>query len=246
MKAVTRKRFAVSGLRDAKVCERFVERVCDIVEGSWDETVSGVEMWEAIRDDMVGAAEITLGWETRKQPDWFKEKGSLLKELIDRRNLLFQRWLRSGRNSGRQKYVLQRREVTKAVKKAKSDWLQEKANEVEVAMLSGGSHKSMWKSLRELQRGRVGLRVRTRTTCIKKANGDPCKSVEESVNRWQEHFHQWSEQVRGGHSFICAVNGSQRRAKMPPSEDEILEAMRLDIGGKLFAKTIQRDSRMFA
>lgn len=56
-------------------------------------------------------------WETRKQPDWFKEQGTLLKELIDRRNLLIQRSLRSGKNSDRQRYVLQRREVTKAVKK---------------------------------------------------------------------------------------------------------------------------------
>ena len=55
--------------------------------------------------------------------------------------------------------------MTKAVKKAKNDWLQEKASEVEVAMLSGGSHRSIWKSLRELQWGRVDLRpMRTRTT----------------------------------------------------------------------------------
>ena len=75
--------------------ERFVEKVCDIVEESWDEMASGVEMWEVIRDGVVDAAEITL--ETRNQPDWFKEKGYLLKDLIDRRIQLFQRWLRSGR-----------------------------------------------------------------------------------------------------------------------------------------------------
>lgn len=62
VKAVTRKRFAVSGLRDAKVRERFVEKMCDIVEGSWDEMASGVEMWEVIRDSMVDAAGIKLGW----------------------------------------------------------------------------------------------------------------------------------------------------------------------------------------
>ena len=143
VKAVTRRRFAVDRLRDVKVRERFVEKVCDMVEGSWDEMASGEKMWEAIRDSLVGAAEITLGWEKRNQPDWFKEKGYLLKEWIDRRNLLFQRWLRSGRNSDRQRYVLQRREVTKTVKKAKNDWLQEKANDVEVTMLSGGSHRSL-------------------------------------------------------------------------------------------------------
>ena len=103
-------------------------------------------------------------------------------------------------------YILQRREVTKAVKKAKNDWLQKKASEVEVAMLFGGSQRSMWKSLRELERSRVGLRpVRMRT--IKKANGDPCESVGESVNR-----------------SVC---------------DNWRSISLLDIGGKLFAKTIQ-------
>ena len=66
--------------------------------------------------------------------------------------------------------------MTKAVKKAKNDWLQEKTNDVEVVMLCGGSHRSLWKSLMGLQWGMVGLRsVRKRT--IKKANGDPCESV---------------------------------------------------------------------
>ena len=79
--------------------------------------------------------------------------------------------------------------MIKAVKKAKNDWLQEKVSEVEVAMWPGHAHRSMWKSLRDLKRGRVGLRpVMARS--IKKANGDLCESVEESVNCWQEHFCQ--------------------------------------------------------
>ena len=40
--------------------------------------------------------------------------------------------VRSHRNSDRQRNVLQRREVTKSIKKAKNDWLQDKAREVEV------------------------------------------------------------------------------------------------------------------
>ena len=237
-KAVTRKRFAASGLHDVKVRERFVEKVGDIVESNWDEMASGVEMWEVIRDGMVDAAEITLGWETKNQPDWFKEKGSLLQELIGRRNLLFQRWLRSRQNSDRQRYVLQRREVTKAVKKAKNDWLQEKANEVKVAMLSGGSHRSMWKCLRELQQSRIGLRsMKTRT--IKKANGDPCESVEESVSRWQEHFCQvlnvQSSYIEDTVSTVQLMAVGEELG-MPPSEDEILAAMSSLKGGKAGGK----------
>ena len=138
-------------------------------------------------------------------------------------------------NSDRQRYVLQRRKVTKAVKKAKNDWLQEKASEVEVAMLFGSSHRSMWKSLRELQWGSVGLRpVRTRT--IKKENGDPCESVEESVNHWQEYFCQVLN-VQSCRYIEDTASSVQLMAvreelSMLPSEDEILAAMSSLKGGK--------------
>ena len=148
VKAMTRKSFAVNSLQDAKVRDKFMEKVYDLAGNSWDTSANETEMWEVIRNSMVDAAETTLGQETRKQPDWFKEKGTQLKELIDRRNVLSQIWLRSGRSCDRQRYVIQKREVTKAVKKAKNDWLQEKASEVEVAMQSGHAHRSMWKSVR--------------------------------------------------------------------------------------------------
>ena len=48
----------------------------------------------------------------------------------------------------------------KEVKKAKNEWLQEKANKVEVAVFSSDSCKKMWKSLRELLHGRAGMRSR--------------------------------------------------------------------------------------
>ena len=55
---------------------------------------------------------------TIRQTDSFRESGPVLIELIDKRNL-FSRWLRSGRNSDRQRYVAQRRTVARAVKRAK-------------------------------------------------------------------------------------------------------------------------------
>ena len=60
---------------------------------------------------------------------------------------------------------------------------------MDVVMLSGHAHRSMLKSLKDLNRGKVGLRpVRARS--IKKVNGEWCESVEESINCWQEHFCQ--------------------------------------------------------
>ena len=59
--------------------------------------------------------------------------------LIEERNDLFGRWLRSGRNSDRQRYVAQWRKAAAVVKKAKNAWFQEKAREIEIGKLSGGS-----------------------------------------------------------------------------------------------------------
>ena len=39
-KAMARKRFAVSGLKDVKVREKYMEKVSELVKGSWDEVSS--------------------------------------------------------------------------------------------------------------------------------------------------------------------------------------------------------------
>ena len=230
--AITRRRCAVGALQDEMMRKAFVEKVCGTVESCWDDGLSGAGMWEVIRDGMVSAAE---GWETRRQPHWFNESTPVLKELIDRRNLLFGRWLRSGRNSDRQKYVDQRRVVAKAVRKAKSKWLEEQAREVEFAMLSGGSKRSMWSSLREIQRGRAGLRP-VRSKVIRKANGELCAGPEESLSHWQEHFSAVLNMTS------CFSNGIFHSVKqlplreeldLPPSADEVLAALRGNkAGGK--------------
>ena len=67
--------------------------------------------------------------------------------------MLFGKWLKSGSNGDRQKYVSQRILVVGAVKHAKNDRLQEKARLVEVGMLSGGSSGLAWRSIWEMQKG---------------------------------------------------------------------------------------------
>ena len=81
--------------------------------------MSGLEKWERVTDGLVGAAESVIGYESRRQPDWFKDNASVLKELIECRNMLFGRLLKSGSNGDRQKYVSQRRLAAGAVKQAK-------------------------------------------------------------------------------------------------------------------------------
>lgn len=66
---------------------------------------------------------------------------------------MFQRWLRSGKNEDRQRYILQRRLVNSAMKKAKNEWMQEKARGVEVEMLSRGSLGCMQEKGRAVEVG---------------------------------------------------------------------------------------------
>ena len=112
-------------------------------------------MWKVNKGSMVSAAGSILGFESRKQPDWFKVSSVVLSELIEKRNALFGKWLSSGANCDRQMYV-QRRLVASAVKRA-NDWLLKKARSVEAGMLSNGSTGCAWRSLKNIQRERVGL-----------------------------------------------------------------------------------------
>ena len=93
----------------------------------------------------------------------------------------------------------------------------------------------MWKSLRELQHGRAGLRpFRSRT--IKKANGDLCESAEESINRWKKHFCQvlniQSRYTKDVVSYVQPV-AVREELGMPHSKKEILAAISSMKGGKL-------------
>ena len=64
-----------------------------------------------------------------------------------------------------------RQEVARAVKKAKNDWLQEKAKEIKSRMQSGSSRRSVWNSLKDIQKGRAGRRA-LNSKSVGKTNGE--------------------------------------------------------------------------
>ena len=41
------------------------------MNNKWDDDLNGSDMWDVIRDGMKDTAQQVLGWESRKQPDWF-------------------------------------------------------------------------------------------------------------------------------------------------------------------------------
>ena len=83
------------------------------------------------------SAEKCLGWENRKQPDWFKDSFEDLNKLIINCNLLFTKWLSTSHHSDRQRYVSQRWDVAHEVKHAKNACFQENAQQVEIATRGG-------------------------------------------------------------------------------------------------------------
>ena len=107
----------------------------------------GNQKWAAIR-----VASHTLGYEQRKQPDWFKENEPLLKKIMDKRNNLFSKWVRSNQNSDKQRYVAQRRAVALEIRRAKNDWYQKKASEIEHGMTTGVVGRGVWQGLRDIQK----------------------------------------------------------------------------------------------
>ena len=226
-RAKVRKRFAISGLRVESTRTVFYEAIREAVEEDWCEAESGEKKWKVIRDPMLKAAKDTLGFEKRRQPDWFKDNEASLKNLIDTRNNLFSTWLRTHHHRHRQQFLSQRRLVASEIKHAKNEWFQAKACEVEHGMMTGIAGKGVWQGLRDIQRGRRGLQP-VRPRVIKKRNGDVCVSPSEAVERWRQHF----ETVLNVNSdyqeaALLALCQYETRGDLdePPTEDEIDVAM---------------------
>ena len=102
----SRKRYAVSALRSESIQARYNEAVREEVGAGWKNEAGGLQKWETIRDGLVMAVKKTIGYEKRKQPDWFKDNETTLQKHIDKCNLLFKKWLGTQHHSDRQRYVV--------------------------------------------------------------------------------------------------------------------------------------------
>ena len=174
---------------------------------------------------MCKAAEAVLGQERRRQPDWFEDNIHKLKALVSKRNDLFHRWLSTRCPTDRQRYVTMRREVARKIRCCKNAWFQEKAGEVEVAVRRG---RGAWKGLREMQRGRLGMRP-VRTRAVRDLDGKLCTGHDDTLQRWHQHFHGVLN-VRSSYDVgvVNAVSDEYPvRSELadPPTEEEVMEAM---------------------
>ena len=73
---------------------RFLEGVTKGLKEKWDTGRSVEEKWDVLSTVMCDAAKEWLGYEDRRQPDWFRESEVDLKPLFAERNRMHTVWLR--------------------------------------------------------------------------------------------------------------------------------------------------------
>ena len=231
-----RPRFAVSNLTNPAVREAYSDTALREVSREWNPEADGERKWNDIKEGMNKAAAQVLGQVKRRQPDWFRDNQQAIEPLISKRNAAFSRWLRSQSPRDRQRYVEMRRRAAHEVKHCKNVWFQEKAKEVERAVRAG---KGGWKELRELQRGRAGLRP-VKPRAIRDGSGSLCTGRDSVLQRWHQHF-QGVLNVQSSYDIhaIEEVEGYPERSELadPPTEEEVVEALRKMKVGKAGGKS---------
>ena len=173
---------------------------------------------------MCDAAKEWLGYEDRRQPDWFRESEVDLKPLFAERNRMHTVWISDGREASRRKYADARRAARHAVRVAKDAWFQRKASEAERGRNGG---KVVWKCIRDIQRGRRGL-VPVRSAVVQDENGNSCTTTEAQQERWRRHFSKiLNIQSDFDMEELSRVRQRPTRNEMTevPSEEEVMNAV---------------------
>ena len=201
------------------------------LHNSWSDGSAVEDKWYALREAVTIAAEGTLGFQRRRRPDWYQAQMDVLEPLLQRRLLLFQKWLDSRSPEAHSVYAHARGVSRAAVRRAKTDWYRQTA---EVAEKGKFGQKRVWDAIKSMQTCSGGL-VARQSVAVKDARGEVCASVEAQHARWREHFHHVlnvpSEHSRGE---LLRVRQREIRPELAdcPTLEEVIAAIRGMSGGK--------------
>ena len=115
----------------------FVRVVEQELQTKWDETSIVQEKWDTLKSALCDGAKTELGYEDRKQPDWFRESEKDLKSLFSERNRLYVLWVSTSKDVYKTEYKVARRTARRAMRVAKDKWFQRKASEAERGGMAG-------------------------------------------------------------------------------------------------------------
>ena len=162
----------------------FQELTSKFVSEQWKTTGTISKKWAVIRSALTEAAKTALGVEKRRHPDWFRESVDSLEPILQKRNQLYLKWLRSGLSSDKRNFSQARSEARQAVRAAKNAWFTGRAEEAQRSRFGG---KLVWKCIRDMQYGKRGLAPSRLATVIDE-EGNPCTTVVVQQQQWRRHF----------------------------------------------------------
>ena len=178
---------AVARLRDDKVSKAFSEKVSDLLPAEAVDVDGGVDTeqeWAAMRKCVVAASSEVLGYETRRQPDWFRDSVDTLRPLIERKNAAHQEFLQKDTRDSKLVFRTQQRAVQRAVNAAKEVWIERVATHAD----NLDCHSRMqWECVRQLQEVNGG-RKPARPLSVLDENGNLTTDPAATCDRWQRHF----------------------------------------------------------
>ena len=76
----------------------FVRVIEQVLQSKWDEANSVEEKWDTLKTALCDGAKTELGYEDRKQPDWFRGSEKDLRALFSERNRLYVLWITTGKD----------------------------------------------------------------------------------------------------------------------------------------------------
>ena len=202
----------------------FQSRVAESLKQEWKEDAPAEGKWNLVKSALCESAESTLGRQTKRSPDWYRESEANLEPLYDKRNQLYLKWLSTGKDGDLKEFRRARVEARQATREAKNAWFLRKAKEAQAGRNGG---KIVWKCIRDIQRGRRGL-VPVKCACVRDEEGNMCNTPKEQQERWRRHFAKvLNIQSQFDEQEIRKARQRPTRQSLddPPTADELLSAI---------------------
>ena len=86
---------------------------------------------------MKETADNVLGYEDKKEPDWYSESADTIELALKERSECYQRWLATGQVRDHIRFAKARAQATRIVRAAKNAWFKSKAEAAQNDKFSG-------------------------------------------------------------------------------------------------------------
>ena len=178
--------------------------------------------WGNICDLLKDTARKTLGTETRKHRDWFNENDEEIRDLIKRKNLIHDTYLKSPTEQNRVLFSAARGEVQRKLRIMEDGWWVTYSEEMQKFFDSGDTH-NFYNSLK------IAYGPSDKSLApVRAKNGDLIKDKSSILNRWAEHFSELLNHLSPTDpSFIDALPHLDVKEQLanPPTLREVTQAI---------------------